>query len=176
MGEGQNSGLVGVRDGFMVARFMKARVSTLTGAEKRHGTSKQQAIKRRRIRTVIVDDSLLVVRSLELFLRRQEGFEVVGTAANGEQAVQRVADLRPDLVLMDVRMPAMDGLEATRRIKEKEAWPLVILFTLEDSEQVRAAAKVAGSDGFASKGPKMLEGLWAAIAGAFPKVKVRQWK
>jgi DNA-binding NarL/FixJ family response regulator len=143
---------------------------------KRVGAAGRTSKKQRRIRTVIVDDSALVMQSLVSFFGRQEGFEVVGSAANGQEAVRRAVELRPDLVLMDIRMPEMDGLEATRRIKVGEDSPVVIMLTLEDSECVRGAAKAAGADGFVTKAPKMFKALRAAIRRAFPGVRVRQWK
>jgi DNA-binding NarL/FixJ family response regulator len=154
---------------------MKARVISSSAGGKRQGAAERTGTERRRIRTVIVDDAPFVVQSLESFFRRQEGFDLVGTATSGQEAVQRVAELRPDLVLMDIRMAGMDGLEATRRIKGHEESPVVIMLSLEDSAGVRAAAKAAGADGFATKVPKMLEALRAAIGRAFPEVEVRQW-
>lgn len=131
---------------------------------------------RQGIRILIVDDSPLVAQSLESFLTRQEGFKVVGIAGSGKEAVQQVTELRPDLVLMDIRMPGMDGLEATRRIKQQEEPPVVIMFTLEDGEGVWGAAKAAGADGFVTKGPGMFDGLQATIGRAFPEATVREWK
>ena len=97
----------------------------------------------------------------------------MGVAETGLEAVDRVAELKPDLVLMDIRMPGMDGLEATRRIKEHEESPVVITFTLEDTEGVRAAAKAAGADDFVAKVPEVVNTLREAIRRAFPRVRVR---
>jgi CheY-like chemotaxis protein len=73
--------------------------------------------------------------------------------------------------MMDVRMPGMDGLEATRKIKAREGAPVVIMFTLEDSESVRAAAKAAGADDFVAKAARPNDALRAAIRRAFPGVR-----
>lgn len=134
--------------------------------------SKGPGPERRRIRTVIVDDSAFVVESLERFFGEQDGFEVVGTAENGLEAVDRVAELRSDLVVMDVRMPGMDGLEATRRIKARKEAPVVIVFTLEDGAVARARAESAGADDFVAKAPQGWEALAAAIGRAFPGAEV----
>jgi DNA-binding NarL/FixJ family response regulator len=120
---------------------MKARSSS----KNPQGALERARAEGRRIRAVIVDDSAFIVESLKLLFAQQEGFEVVGVAESGLEAVQRVAELRPDLVLMDIRMPGMDGLEATRRIKEQKEAPVVIVFTLEDGEGVRVAAKAQTS-------------------------------
>ena len=140
------------------------------GAVERTGT------KHRRIRTVIVDDSAFIVESLESFFEQQESFEVVGIAETGLGAVDRVAELRPDLVLMDIRMPGMDGLEATRRIKAREGAPVVIMLTLEDGAVVRAMAEGAGADDFVAKAPMVYDALLAAIQRAFPDVTVGERK
>jgi CheY-like chemotaxis protein len=132
------------------------------------GGKRRQACERpvadcRRILTLIVDDSAFIVERLRSFFQEQEGFEVVGIAETGLEAVERGRELKPDLVVMDIRMPGMDGLEATRRIKAGEHAPVVIMFTLEDSEGVRAAAKAAGADDFVAKAPQVVEALRAAI-------------
>jgi DNA-binding NarL/FixJ family response regulator len=143
---------------------------------KRAGAAEGTGTERRRIRTLIVDDSAFIVESLRSFFGQQEGFEVVGVAETGQGAVHRVAELRPDLVLMDIRMPGMDGLEATRKIKARERAPVIIMFTLEDTERIRTAAKAAGADDFVAKVPEAVDGLRAAIGRFFPEVKVRRKK
>ena len=103
------------------------------------------------IRTLAVDDSAAVLRYLGLYLRREPRFELVGEAANGQEAVSRVAKLKPDLVVMDVDMPVMDGLAATRLIKQEPDAPYVIVCTFDDSPSVAQAAREAGCDQFCSK-------------------------
>ncbi len=108
----------------------------------------------RRVRTLLVDDSEFM-RALLTLLIEESGFELVGTAADGRQALRSVAALKPDLVLMDVNMPGMDGIEATRSIKEsgKQSGyaPAIVLVTSEDTLKCRAQAEDAGANGFVSK-------------------------
>ena len=150
------------------ATHMKAGIP----AKKRRPLSKRPETERRRIRTLIVDDSPMVVKSLKEFFGRDGGFAVVGVAGTGVEAVERVQRLRPELVVTDVLLPEMDGLEATRRIKAGKGAPVVIVFTLEDSRVARAGAMTAGADGFVAKAPKASDALAAAIRRAFPGAKV----
>jgi DNA-binding NarL/FixJ family response regulator len=143
-----------------------------SSAGKRQRKTESPAPDRRRIRTLIVDDSPLVVRGLESFFGQDGEFEVVGIAGTGVEAVERAERLRPELVVMDVMMPEMDGLEATRRIKAGKGAPVVIVFTLEDSAGARARAKRAGADDFVAKAPSGWELLAAAIRRAFPEAKL----
>jgi CheY-like chemotaxis protein len=122
---------------------MKAS-SDCPGRTEREKRDDRTGAKPRRIRVVIVDDSPFVVKSVELFFKRQESFEVVGIASNGVEAVQRVTEQRPDLVVMDVRMPEMDGLEATRRIKGQNDSPVVIIVTQEDGRGLGPRLKLPG--------------------------------
>lgn len=147
-----------------------------SSAGKRERRMKGPAPERRRIRTLIVDDSPLVVRSLESFFGQDGGFEVVGIAGTGVEVVERAERLRPELVVMDVMMPEMDGLEATRRIKAGKDAPVVIVFTIEDSGGARAKAKSAGADDFVAKAPKAWDTLAAAIRRAFPEARLGGWK
>ena len=152
---------------------MKPRSLTLSGAAEPRGAVERPRTRHRQIRTVIVDDSPFFVACLECFLKEQEGFELVAVAETGLEAVERVAEFTPDLVLMDVRMPGMDGLEATGRIKAREGSPVVIIITLEDNAGARAAAKAAGADGFVAKAAGMDDGLRSAIRRAFRRGKRR---
>jgi CheY-like chemotaxis protein len=76
---------------------------------------------------------------------------VIGTAQSGIEAIEMVNQLKPDLVLMDIAMPNMDGLEATRRIKLTENPPRIIIVTFHDTPEVQDAATAAGADGFIEK-------------------------
>jgi len=128
---------------------------------------------RRHIRVLVVCKSLLLGDAVGRFLQGLGGFKVVGSASDGQEAVRRVAEAGVDLVLMDVHMPRMDGLEATRKIKGRRGAPVVILCALDDGGQVRAAAKVAGADPFVPKAPKMFTTLPKAIRRAFPGAKLK---
>lgn len=102
------------------------------------------------IRVLITDDHARSRNSLRALLATWPDVEVVGEAANGQEAVRQVGQWQPDVVLMDARMPLMDGLEATRLIKTK--WPRtrVIMLTLYATYQTEALA--AGADVFLCKG------------------------
>jgi len=105
------------------------------------------------IRVLIVDDQLLMRDGLASLLNIQPGIHVVGTTENGQEAIAIVADLLPDIVLMDVRMPVMDGLEATRRITADATLAttrVVILTTFDLDEYVHEALR-AGASGFLLK-------------------------
>ena len=102
------------------------------------------------IRLLLADDH----RMLREGLRRSmvdEGFEVVGEADNGEEAVRLVAELRPDVVLMDVSMPEMDGVEATRLIRATDVDTRVIMLTMHADSDVLADALRAGASGYLVK-------------------------
>ena len=103
-------------------------------------------------RVLIVDDQSLVRAGFRLILESQPDFQVVGEAQDGEQAIALVRRHRPDVVLMDVRMPRVDGLEATRRILSngREACRIVMLTTFDLDEYVYAALR-AGACGFLLK-------------------------
>lgn len=93
----------------------------------------------------------MVLETLVSFLGMLDCLSVVGVARNGAQAVSLAGVLRPDLVLMDLHMPEMNGLEATRHLKARPNAPRVILVTLDDSRNRREAARKAGADGFVPK-------------------------
>jgi len=103
------------------------------------------------IRVLIVDDQALVRAGFRLILRRQPDIDVVGEAAHGDGAVAQVARLRPDVVLMDVRMPGVDGIEATRRIGLEAPQVRVIILTTFDLDEHVYDALEAGASGFLLK-------------------------
>jgi DNA-binding NarL/FixJ family response regulator len=103
------------------------------------------------IRILIADDQTLVRSGLRLVLEGRDSIEVVGEAANGEEAIRAVRRLQPDIVLMDVRMPLMDGIEATRRILQDGATCRVVLLTTFDLDEYVYAAMYAGASGFLLK-------------------------
>ena len=95
-----------------------------------------------------------------------EGFEVAGEAENGEQAVEMAATLRPDLVLMDVQMPGIDGLEATRRITAAEHPPHVLVLSTHESGNYEKPALDAGAIGFVPKSQfsmDTLDDVWSEV-------------
>jgi len=105
-----------------------------------------------RIRVLLVDDNDDFLEGITMWLGREARFEIVGTACSGLEAVDQVKRLRPDLVLIDVSMPDMNGFEATRRIKKLPWAPQVILLPFMESETARNEAWSVGADGYVSKG------------------------
>lgn len=103
------------------------------------------------IRVLIVDDQELIRIGFRLFLQTQPDLEVVGEAADGREALARAADLRPDVVLMDVRMPRMDGVEATARLTSTSRPPRVLVLTTYDLDEYVFGALRAGASGFLLK-------------------------
>lgn len=104
------------------------------------------------IRIAIVDDQALVRGGLAMILRHQHDMEVVAEASTGIEAVDAARTHRPDVILMDIRMPEMDGLEATARIVKEADWPVrvLILTTFDPDEYVYKALR-AGASGFVLK-------------------------
>lgn len=103
------------------------------------------------IRVLVVDDQRVVREGLEMLLGLLDGIEVAGSAADGEEALARVADTDPDVVLMDLNMPRLDGIAATARITaEHPHVPVVVLTTYTDDQRVMAALR-AGARGYLTK-------------------------
>ncbi|MCX6904395.1 MAG: response regulator transcription factor [Verrucomicrobia bacterium] len=117
------------------------------------------------IRVLLVDDQALFREGLHTLLSVQPGVEVVGEAAHGEEAVQRVKELQPHVVLMDLRMPVLGGVEATRRIlAASPQCHVIVLTTFDDDEEVFDALR-AGAVGYLLKdasSEKLLEAIRAA--------------
>jgi two-component system chemotaxis response regulator CheB len=107
------------------------------------------------IRVVVVDDSPTVRAVVSAILRTDPGITIVGEAKNGEQAIAIVSDLKPDIVTMDLHMPVMDGLAATRAIMEAQPTPILLMTGAEDSEDVALSFEVlrAGAVALTNKPP-----------------------
>lgn len=119
------------------------------------------------MRVLIVDDVAAVREALRLLLSEEPGVEVVGEAADGEQAVQMVDVLRPDLVLMDIEMPHMDGLAAMRAIRRRPAPPKLVAMSIYGaSDSLRASALDAGAAIYVEKGATLAE-VVGALRAAF---------
>jgi DNA-binding NarL/FixJ family response regulator len=103
------------------------------------------------IRVLLVDDQAWLRLGFRAVLEQEPDLEVVGEAGDGEQAVAQTRALRPDVVLMDVRMPAMDGIEATRRIVASGSAARVLMLTTFDLDEYVFAALRAGASGFLLK-------------------------
>lgn len=103
------------------------------------------------IRVLLVDDSVTFLDSAARFLANDPRIEISGRALSGSEAIQQAQRLQPDVVVLDVAMPGMNGLEATRHIKAQPHAPRVIIVTMGDEAEYRAAAHQVGADGFVPK-------------------------
>jgi DNA-binding NarL/FixJ family response regulator len=118
------------------------------------------------IRVIVADDQGMVRSGFSILLNAQSDIEVVGEAVNGQEAIDRAAELRPDVILMDVRMPVMDGLAATRQIAatagDGQSAPRVLILTTFDLDDYVYEALRAGASGFLLKDASATE-LAAAV-------------
>lgn len=128
-------------------------------------------------RVVIADDQTVVREGIVMLLGMLPGIDVVAAAADGEEAVRLVAEHAPDVVLMDLRMPRCDGVEATRRIRaEHPGTQVVVLTTYQDDESLFPALR-AGATGYLTKDSgaeeiaRAIEGVMTGGAGLSPKVQ-----
>ncbi|WP_030455830.1 response regulator [Herbidospora cretacea] len=103
------------------------------------------------VRVLVVDDQALIREAIAALLGVQPGVTVVGTAADGHEAVERAAALRPDIVLMDVRMPRMDGVSAVAALREHAPEVRVVMLTTFDDEEYVVRALRAGATGYLLK-------------------------
>ena len=120
----------------------------------------------RTIRILIADDHEIVRRGLRRLLESRTEWSVVGEASNGNQAVEKAIELHPDLVLLDVGMPELNGLEATRRIREILPQTEVLVLSVSDSEQVIRQALASGARGYLVKsdaGGELIAAIEAAL-------------
>jgi two-component system, NarL family, invasion response regulator UvrY len=116
------------------------------------------------VRVLVVDDQAPFRMAARMVLKRTDGFELVGEAATGEESVDRVADLTPDLVLMDINMPGINGIEATRRIVAANPDTIVFLCSTYQLGDLPGDARTSGARAYVNKeelGPVVLARLWA---------------
>ena len=124
-----------------------------------------------RIRVLLADDHALFRRGVASLLTAESGFELVGEASDGRQAVEMARELMPDVILMDVSMPVMDGLEATRRIKEEFPYVKIVILTVLEGERSLFTAVKSGAQGYLLKNiePQALFGtLRGVVRGEAP--------
>jgi two-component system, NarL family, invasion response regulator UvrY len=120
------------------------------------------------VSVVTVDDQAVFRTVARDVIQATSGFKALGEAGSGEAALALVDKLRPQLVLLDVRMPGMDGIEAAQRIKSAHPSTVVVLISIEDSTNLPAGAMDSGADALVRKqdfGPRLLRRLWAAHGG-----------
>ena len=103
------------------------------------------------IRILVADDHLIIRQGLRLILETQEGFEMVGEAADGAEAVRLCGELRPDVILMDLRMPGMDGLTAIERLQEKQPQAAVVILTTFNEDDLMMRGLRLGAKGYLLK-------------------------
>ena len=103
------------------------------------------------IRVLLVDDHPLFRKGIASLLAAEPGFEVLGEAPNGRVALEKARELMPDVILMDISMPEVDGLEATRRIKEEIPYVRIVILTVSDADQNLFEAIKSGAQGYLLK-------------------------
>ena len=136
--------------------------------QKSHST----VLDREAVRVLVVDDHALFAEALMLTLGIDDRIQVVGSAASGTEAVSLAEALHPDVVLMDVHMPSMDGIEATRHVRRVSPRSRVVVVTAARSPELRARAEAAGAERLLTKDTPAL-GLIDAILD-FPRATVSQ--
>lgn len=104
-----------------------------------------------RIRTLVVDDSPVAVGAIQLLLENRRGLEIVGFAEDGEKGVTQAEDLKPDLILMDLQMPRLDGLNAIRLIRGFMEDVRIIVVTFIHGDEIQKECRKMGADGFVVK-------------------------
>lgn len=119
------------------------------------------------IRTLIIDDSPRRLKILAQTLKKAGNFDLVGTATDERQALPYVSALYPDLVLMDIHMPRLNGVHATESIKQRQHPPVLIIVSSDEDPATRARAEHAGADGFIGKTGGLRDRLIAILRDLF---------
>jgi len=120
------------------------------------------------IRVLLVDDHALFREGLGMIVANQPDMVVVGEAGDGQEAVRKAGELKPDLILMDIQMPIMDGIEATHRIKKELPATTIVILTVRDDEEKLFEAIKNGAQGYLLKtmqSPALIDMLRRALAG-----------
>jgi DNA-binding NarL/FixJ family response regulator len=120
------------------------------------------------VRILVVDDHALLRQGLVKVLAEERDLQVVGEAANGREAIAKAAELMPDVILMDISMPEVGGLEATRRIKQEMPYARIIILTIADDDQSLFEAVKSGAQGYLLKNvdpPQLVNTVRRVAAG-----------
>jgi DNA-binding NarL/FixJ family response regulator len=120
------------------------------------------------VRVLLVDDQAPFLRAMSAVVGETAGFEVVGEASSGEDSIIAAAVLSPDLVLMDVNLPGIDGLEATRQLLGRQSSPVVLLLSTYDEDAGAHFVAECGAAAYVTKsafGPDRLRDAWTASSG-----------
>jgi DNA-binding NarL/FixJ family response regulator len=127
-----------------------------------------KSMKKESVKVIIVDDHPISREGLKAILSSEKNIEIIGEASSGEEAVKLVGEKKPDVVLMDIRLPKMSGIEATRAIKNENPNVSIIVLTMYDFEMYIVEAIRAGADGYLVKDASralLLQAIWVIVNG-----------